>query len=180
MTQRQSLNRKSRLLVNRRPKMRLRMIVDQIREVRVQIRSLNRVIRDCIALLIIGHLLTEVSSLLYDIWPEWSDTEVYGFVSPWYHMKMERKWYIKMAADDLLWVIVFYCFGKIAKQYSEYLFLAVFILFCYHVVDLLFFWWNFKTSHYVYWDMLGTALILIKGIFKGYKPETISKVKSLF
>lgn len=170
----------NRRLQSLKPKMCLRTIADRIRAVRLQILSLNKVIRDCIGLLIIGHLLTEVSSILYDIWPKWSDTEVYWFLSPWYHMKMERKWYIKMAADDMLWVITFYCFAKIAKQYSEYLFLAVFILFCYHLVDLLFFWWNFKTSHYVYWDMLGTSLVLIKGIFKGYKPETISKVKSLF
>lgn len=178
-----SLNRfqnPSRHLRSLKQKMFRPTIVGRIRAVRVQILSLNKVIRDCIALLIIGHLLTEVSSLLYDIWPKWGDTEVYWFLCPWYHMKMERKWYIKMAADDLLWVIVFYCFAKVAKQYSEYLFLAVFVLFCYHLVDLFFFWWNFKTSHYIYWDMLGTALLLIKGILKGYKPETISKVKSLF
>lgn len=134
----------------------------------------------CILLLVIGHLLTEVSSLLYDIWPEWSDKCVYWFWSPWYHKQMERKWFIKMGADDLLWVITFYCFGKVAKEYSEYLFLAIFIMWCYHLVDAFFFWWDFKTTHYVYWDMLGTSIMAIKGIFKGYKKQTIARIRSIF
>ena len=152
----------------------------RIQEVRQILQSLNKVIRDCILLLILGHLLTEVSSLLYKIWPTWSDKEVYWFLSPSYHHQWARKWYIKSSTDDLLWIIVFYCFAKVAKQYSEYLFLCIFILFCYHVIDGLFFWWDFKTSNYLYWDLLFTAIVLIKGVFKGYKPETIARIKSLF
>lgn len=143
-------------------------------------RNLNKPIRDCILFLLIGHLITESASILQEISPSIGNKEVYWFLSPAYHNKMEICWYIKYSTQDLFEIITYYCFAKIAALYSTYLFLTVFVFFIYHVVDAILFWWDFKTSHYLYWDLLITAMFYIRGIFKPYKPETIARIKSLF
>lgn len=159
---------------------KLLMIPVRIREALLQIQSLDKVIKRCVVLLIVGHFLTEMSSIFSDIWPDLMSEERYWFWSPAYHKKWEIKWFIKNSCDDLLWVIVCYCFTMVAKKYSTYLFLVGFIFFCYHVMDFFMFWWDFKSSHYMYWDLLLTAIIMIRGVFKGYKPETLARIKSIF
>ncbi len=156
------------------------MIQAPIREILRQIRRLDKPIRQCIILLLIGHFLTEVPSIMEHICPGINNKSVYWFLSPNYHKQWLIKNYLKNSTDDLLWIITFYCFAKIAKLYSTYLFLVLVVFVVYHIIDGLMFWWDFKTGHWFYWDLLFTAIIFIKGIFKPYKPETIAKIKSLF
>lgn len=138
------------------------------------------VVRSTILILVFSHLLTEASAICYEIWPQWSDRKIDPFLSPWYSNPMKIKWHIKFVCDDLCWIGTFYAFAKVAKQYSNFLFLTAIIFFCYHIMEVVMYFWNYKTSHYLYWDFLTTALLMIRGMFKPYKPETIAKIKSLF
>ena len=137
-------------------------------------------IRNAVIILLASHFLTEMASICYAIWPKWSNQLVDPFISPWYSYRFELKWHIHYVCGDLCWVGTFYAFAKIAKQYSTYMFITAVIFFCYHVIEIIMYFWNYKTSHYVYWDLLFTSCALIKGMFKPYKPETIAKIKSLF
>lgn len=126
-------------------------------------------------LLIVGHLLTELSSVL-SIWmPEIMSRKVNLFIKDGY--PMEYWWYFKFAADDFLWVITFFVLCKIAYVYSFRLFLICGVFLLYHVADAFMFWYNFKQSHWGYWGLLISIILCILFLILPIKKE--SKYKSL-
>lgn len=137
-------------------------------------------IRNCIIILIVAHFLCEVPSLLWELFPKWSEVKVDWFLCPSFHLSIKRDWYMRYLSVDVFELLTYYCFAKIAKQYSTTLFLVIVVLFAYHIVDCLMYLWNFKTYHYIYFDLLWTAMILIRRCIKPYRPETIARIKSLF
>jgi hypothetical protein len=127
-------------------------------------------------LLIFGHVLTEVASVLTRIWPEAMNQKVNLFWRGGFDM--ELYWYIKMSADDLLFTISFFVMSKIAYQYSFRLFLVCVVFFVYHLIDSLMFWYDFKTSHWFYWTMIVSVICTV--MFLILPVEKIrSKYKSL-
>jgi len=146
----------------------------------INLRSLPVILKKVIILLIIGHFLLEVSSILTELFPKWSRKEVSLFVRPGFSAPMPVNWWIKYLSDDVFNVITYYCLTTIAKHVGNILFLICVIFLSYHIIDLLMYFWDFKTSHYFYFDLFYTAIIFIKLAVKGYKPETIAKIKSIF
>lgn len=126
------------------------------------------------------HVLGEIPSMLKDGWPKYWTTEIDPYWSPWFHLKVERCWYFKDITDEIEQVGTYYAFCKIALQYSVIAFLGIFIYFCYHVIDGLFYLWNFKQSHVIYWDLLWYAIVLQRVAISPSKSDNWAKIKSLF
>jgi len=122
----------------------------------------------------------EIPSILTDFFPEWSRTQVYWFADPYYHYSTQRNDMLKFIANDLFDIGLAVIAVKAAKQFSVYLFLVLVIVLGYLIVGFIMLFWDFKTSHLFFYDFLLTIFILIKGVFKGYRPETLARIKSIF
>lgn len=143
-------------------------------------RATPKIVRDCILIIIGSHILCEVPSLIYEISPKFAEKEVNPFLAPGFKGPIQLCWYLKFLFNEIAEVCAFYCLAKVSAQYSNNLFLAIFIFFVYHVIDLLMYIWDFKTAHYLFFDLLWTAVLLIRRAVKPFKPETITRIKSLF
>lgn len=152
---------------------------DQGRDFRRQLTQ-NKTIRDCVILVVIGHVFTYMAALVIRIWPTWSQIMVDWFWSPHYHMKMERVWYIQFGGQGICDIITYYLLAKIASKFSDSLFVVFVIFFGYHIVDAIMFWVNFNTFFYIYVDIFYTCLILIKYAIMPYRPEKFARLRSLF
>ena len=89
-------------------------------------------------------------------------------------------WWIKYLCNDIELFLISYAFCKITSKVSDYLFLVSAIFFIYHATDILMFIWNFKRYDLFYFDLMWVTLILVWSVFKGYKTETVARIKSLF
>lgn len=145
-----------------------------------QIRATPKLIKDCVSLIIIGHILTYASYFMHLVNRGWSLKKVDWFMSPFFSMKIERAWYLKFGGEHVLWVLTYYIAAKIALQFSDGLFIVCLIFFGYHVIDCFMFWWNYNTGFYMYVDLLWTCIILTKYAILPYKAEKWAKIKSLF
>lgn len=113
-------------------------------------------------LLIVGHLLTEIPSIISRANKEWwqaMQKKVDLFYA--YDMEMELFWYFKMSADDFLFSVTFFSMAWVSKRYSFRLFLIFGVFFLYHFFDGLMFWYNYKTSHWLYWTFLAAVILTI-------------------
>jgi len=146
----------------------------------ISLARLPVILKKTILLLIIAHFLNEVSSIVTELWPHWSRKEVDFFIKPGFHALMPLNWWIKYLSDDIFNIITYYCLGVIAKHVGNILFLICVIFLSYHIIDFIMYFWDFKTSHYFYFDLFYTSFIFIKLSIKGYKPETVARIKSLF
>lgn len=153
---------------------------DQIRPLPRNFRAIPKPIKDCFIILIGTHLLSEVPSLFCEINEKWACQKVNPFLKPGFNGEMELVWYLKFLFMEISDIATFYCFAKIAGFYSNTLFLILVVILGYHIVDLIMYVWDFKTNHYLFFDLLWTAMILIKSTLKPFKPETIARIKSLF
>lgn len=123
---------------------------------------MKRLIIGLSLLLIFGHCITELASILNNIWPDVMNKKVYWFFEDKKDLQpMELYWYIKSTTDDLLWCITFFVLTKIAYQYSFKLFIVGSIFFLYHFIDAVMFWVNYKTSYWLYWSLLATIVLSI-------------------
>jgi hypothetical protein len=129
-------------------------------------------------LLIVGHLLTELGSVLYLI-NRPKSWRIDPFLSPWYEFPggqgIDVYWWIKWVTDDLLWCITFFTLAKVSYQFSFRLFLVACIFFLYHVIDSFMLWWNYKTSYWLYWVMIAAVILTIISLFMPEKKQAIIK-----
>src|SRR6186713_2345599 len=65
------------------------------------LRRLPVILKKVIWLLIGAHLITEISSILTELFPAWSDREVSYFVCPKFELKMPFNWWLKYLSDDV-------------------------------------------------------------------------------
>ena len=157
-----------------RPRLhRLRQGINRLRQV-------PRWVRETVVFMCGARLITYWAIFLYRLWPSWCLDKVDPFVCPGYHNPMVRVWYIKYLCNEIELILICYAFCKICAQVSNYLFLVSVIFLGYHLIDTAMFFWNFKRYDLFYWDLMWTSLTLIWSVFKGYKPETIAKIKCLF
>lgn len=159
---------------------RLRWMTDQIRIQINHARRSPKPVRQALLIIAGIHILSEVPSVLRDCYPKYWTVEIDPYLSPWFHLKVERCWYLKDITEDIEKIGTYYAFGKIALQYSVAAFIGVFIFFCYHCIDGLFYLWNFKQSHLLYYDLLWYAIILHKLAISPSKSDNLAKIKSLF
>lgn len=107
-------------------------------------------------MLILSHVLTEASTLLYLFFPEIDQIKV----NPWLDKNyvfygdpagINLKWFIKYMTDDILLTVTFFVVAKVSYQYSYRLFLVGSTFFIYHLIDTFMLWYNYKTSDWIYW-----------------------------
>ena len=134
-----------------------------------------------VALLIVGHLLTELHTFIY-----WANTATQfyfvdnWFIQSWFKVdKLNILWYSKMIEDTLLLAVLLYTGASQAhsrtyssylewQRYSMRLYIIWCIYFAYHGFDLLSFFYNYKTSYWLYIIVLSvsTSLSLFTAFFK--------------
>lgn len=137
----------------------------------------HKIIFICI-LLIVGHSLCESYGLL-NVWmTKLKAVNLDLFLSPTYKKEMSLYYYIKMPCDDLLFAILCFIIGYIGKQFSIKIYYLGLLYFSYHFVDMLFFWWDFKTNHLLYWIMLA-FLIMATVIIAWPIKEATGKYRGL-
>lgn len=129
-------------------------------------------------LLIIAHGLTEAHSILAALYSI-KDVAYDVFVSAKFKMLLPLQWIIKMNGDDLLLVIIFFTCAFIAKKYSKRLSLIILIWGVYHIVDMLLFWYNYKSNPITYWNMIIFCTAETVMLFLPLREEATGKYRSL-
>lgn len=126
-----------------------------------------------VVLLIVSHLLTELHTFIYWIDPhsqfDYCDN---WFLKPNFSVpKLNILWYLKMIEDILLIGAILFAAATQAysrnynsylewQRYSLRLYTIWCIYFAYHCFDLLSFFFNYKTSYWLYVFMLSISTIL--------------------
>lgn len=173
--------------------LRLRLIRSLIHRVQIQIRPrhlllrlrrdwmrMTKTTRQCILLAFIGHLLTFVPFLLAKYFHKWTYGNADWFLLRSFHYPRARYWYFKDTTDNILLGIAWLIGIKISVNYSDVLFVVLFVFLGYHVINIILYWVDYNTEFWAYADMIWTAAILIKaGVFP-YRPEKFAKIRSLF
>lgn len=126
-----------------------------------------------VVLLIVSHLLTELHTFIY-----WVDPSAeFNYVDNWFICsgfrvdKLNILWYLKMIEDMLLISAVLFAAASQAysRNYNSYLewqrySLRLYIIWCiyfiYHGFDLLAFFYNYKTTYWLYVLILSVCTVL--------------------
>lgn len=124
-----------------------------------EVNNMRRFVIWICVLLIVAHALTELATILTEIWPKQMNEHVDYFMN--YDMKIYRYWYFKMAADDFLFISFSFVGAAISYKYSFRLFLIMCCFFVYHVIDAVMFWYNYRTSYIIYWSLLSAVIISV-------------------
>lgn len=108
-------------------------------------------------LLIAGHLSLEFGELLEKLFPEYAEMRIDPFWDSSYEFPggqgIPLKWWVYYVSNDFLWVVVMFALTIVSGQYSFRLFRVCFIFFLYHIFDHLLMWYNYRSTHWVYWLM---------------------------
>ena len=152
----------------------------QRREALRRLHRVNKEVRHTVFISIAARLVTYAAVCVEWIFPKWANKTVDPFLCPGFSCPMKAKWYIYYASQNVAWFLMCYVFCKVCLNYSNHLFLVSVIMLSYHILDAVLFVWNFNRYGIMQVDLMWTALALIWSVFKGYKPETIAKIKSLF
>lgn len=183
MNPNQTQNRLTRMVLKLRQRTMgglIRLNLLRVRENLSRLRQVPIWIRDTVVIWIAADAVTYSAVFVNWAFPIWANKEVDLFLCPGYHYNLYATWYIKFLSEQISRVLYYYAACKLALRVSDYLFLVSVILFGFRLVDAFNFIWNFCHYELVYIDMFWTALTLIWTVFKGFKPETVCKIKSLF
>lgn len=134
-----------------------------------------------VALLTIGHLLSELHALIYWFWP----ASVDYYVDSWFVTPPSKVnnitilWYSKMLEDSLILVAILFAGAAQAythnyksymewRRYSSRLYVLWVLYFLFHCFDAVSFLYNYKTSRGVYAVVLlsFTASALFVGFYR--------------
>lgn len=162
---------------NRVPE-KIRLLRLRLRLVVVGVRKLPAWVRQSLALILLSRVVSYLSVWLYIAFPTWSNKIVDPFLFA--HQPMPICWLIKYSSDDIAWLLVSFVMCKMSAMISNFLFIVCVIMFGWQIIDATMFWVNFKRGHIVYLDMIWISLCMVYTAIKGYKPETIAKIKSIF
>jgi hypothetical protein len=126
-----------------------------------------------VTLLMVGHLLSELHSVIYWVDPKtisyWVDD---WFIKPKFRVDhISILWYSKMVEDSLLLVVFFFAgacqsHSHNYKTYLEWqryamrLYCIWLLYFFYHCVDTFLFFYNYKSNNLLYVVMLGITTVL--------------------
>jgi hypothetical protein len=130
-------------------------------------------------ILIVGHLLTEVHGIIYDIYPKINTINLDLFWKKNFHFDLSLHWWIKDLCDSMLLIIVFFVMAKIAYQYSYTLFLISVIYMIYHVIDLCLFMYNYKQTKEIYWVLLAATIASTGLLIFHKRKKDDNKIKSI-
>lgn len=119
-------------------------------------------------LLILGHALLELAELLQRIRPSIVNVYIKPFINyTWPHDNrgISLIWWVKYCTDSFLYIIVFFVMARVAAVYSFRLFIICGIWFLYHLFDGFMLWYNYRTSHWLYWVIVAGAALSIGSLF---------------
>jgi hypothetical protein len=153
---------------------------DKVVKALFRLKQIPKWVRDAILLSILSRFVTYASIFINWAFPAWANSKIDFFLCPDYKNPMYVTWWVYYFSEDLSWLLASYVFCKIASRISDCLFLVGVIFMGYHLFDILMYIWNFKQYSLIYVDIFWTILTLIWTVFKGYKLETIAKIRSLF
>lgn len=112
--------------------------------------------------MVIGHILTEVHSILYKINPNLANRLLYHvFLDQSYLQPISVEWYLKQLFDMLLVVLILFCSILSQKSPSFNLVCIFGIYFLYNILDITFFAWNYKHGFIKYWILLCVSAISV-------------------
>ena len=120
--------------------------------------------------LLLSHLLLEASEIIERLSPEFRDVYIRPVISSSFNQKwyvdngINYLWWIKYNCDDIVWCISFLTMARIAFEFNFRLFCIVFMFLCYHIADYILLWWDYKSSHWLYWvglTMIAASIVII-------------------
>jgi hypothetical protein len=140
-----------------------------------------------VALLIVGHLFTELHTII--MWVEPASVKYWvgdWFIKPKFEVKdLNILWFSKMVEDSFLYVVLLFAGACQAyshnyktylgwQRYSMRLYIIWGIYFLYHCFDMLQFLYDYKTNYSLYAIMI--SMCTIAALFVGfYKVKNILK-----
>lgn len=145
-----------------------------------RIKEVPKWIKQAVIISIAARAVTFASVLVNWALPEWANKKIDPFWCPGYSHSMYAAWWVYYFSQNIAWLLASYVTCQISARISNYLFLVMLILLSYQIFDFVMYLWNFNKYILLYADMLWTAMALSWSVFKGYQPETIAKIKSLF
>lgn len=126
----------------------------------------------------IAHALTESYMLVYQIWKGSATTKANLFLDKSAIPEgIVVSWYIKFMTTDILWVVTYMAFARVAYHYSRKLFLVVGTFTLYHLLDFIMFMVNYKQSGWLYLTLLGLNILAVVILFIPLKER--AKVVSM-
>jgi len=125
---------------------------------------------------IVGLVFTEAHSLFRLISPATAGKSVDLFISPSFHMQLPFQWYLKMTFDDLFVAIIAFAAAVVLVRYSFKMFSLFGLVFIYKAIDMLLFWWNYKSSYATYYILISVIVAwIILIIFHKDKNQSLYK-----
>lgn len=111
-------------------------------------------------LIIIGHLTTEIPVIWESIDPSINEVRLKPFINyTWYEPEgIYAVWFMKYAADDVLWVMYCISFCIISYRINRRLFLVACAWLLYHILDGFMYYYNFKTFHWWHWSLYAVVV----------------------
>lgn len=159
---------------------RTRHSLRRVKETLNRLREVPIWIRHTVLIWIAADAVTYSAVFVNWTFPVLANKEVDLFLCPGYHYTLYSTWYIKFLSEQVSRLLYYYAGCKIANRLSDYLFLVSVIFFGFRIIDFVNFLWNFCHYDLLYVDVFFTLLTLIYTVFKGYKPETLARIKSIF
>lgn len=145
-----------------------------------KIRQAPKNIKTAVAIWVAGEAITYATLFVKWLPPAFISDKIDLFLCPWYHNPMHFKWWLYYLTEELAKFSFWLGCVKAIVNYSDLLFLVSVIFLGMRILDVLMYLWNFKEYDLMYADLFYILLTLIWTVFKGYNPEKIAKVKSLF
>ena len=133
-----------------------------------------------VVMLLISIELPEAGTYATYLFPKIVEVQKDLFLSRSFHYKLYEYYYVKFTSERIAWIIRMLAFTKTAAQYSTVIFLSTLLIFCYLLVDLFLFWYNYNTSPLLYEFLILFLYITIKGLIRPYKPDSFARIRSLF
>src|ERR1700761_6364379 len=138
----------------------------KIRGILSMFQSIPKWVRQTAIICIAARTITYSAIFCEWIAPNVANAVISPFICPGYSNPMPFKWIIKFSTDDIGWVLMSYAFCTVCSKISDYLFLVACVFLTYHILDVAFFWWNYRRYGALHVDIMLTVLVLIWSIFK--------------
>lgn len=139
---------------------------------------MNSLIIQVVILLFLGLGLSEISSLIYWLYPQTAIIQYDLFLDRGYKQKLTVLWYIYELTNILDRILWAYCFCRISELASRKLFFVCMIFFWYRISQFLFYVWNRNTSfmaNYVLYTSM--ALIIVELLWTNKKTGKIKSIE---
>lgn len=127
-------------------------------------------------LLIVGLFLTEAHSILYIIAPDIANEPVNVFIDP-PSFQISLEWVVLNICQSLYIICLAFAGAKASIYFSSKLFRIMCVAFCYGVVDLFMFFYNYKREPYMFYVLVAACISSIVFLIMPEKKK--SKYKSL-